>query len=448
MALIAPPPNIAEIISKDPIEFSELIKKAQTSDFQKILQLANYDYMHWDKVRYYRPMPKGISPEEIWLFLKISRESNKKTVPFFDKNNDPFSYWVPDSLLKILHEIDLGVGGSIITDRPGSPPPKEEYIVSSLMEEAIASSQLEGAATTRRVAKEMLRSGRKPKDRSEQMILNNWESMKYIRNNRNKKFTPERLLQLHGILTVDTLTNPEEAGRLRTSDDIIVEYNQQTVHIPPKALSLRKRIEELCDFANYDDEENWIHPVLKAAMIHFRLAYDHPFTDGNGRTARQLMYWYLLSRKYFLFEYLTISKYFIQAPGRYVRSYLYTETDGNDLTYFLLFNLKAITRAIFELRKYIVRKQQEVTSANESLKSFKGLNARQKILLHHAIGHPTTEYTFETHKSRHAIVYQTARNDLLSLVKKGFLKKEKQGKEFLFFPTIKLMNKLRASEEG
>ena len=72
-------------------------------------------------------------------------------------------------------------------------------------------------------------------------------------------------------------------------------------------------------------------------MIHFRLAYDHPFTDGNGRTARQLMYWYLLSRKYFLFEYLAISKYFIQSPGRYVRSYLFTETDGNDLTLFSSF---------------------------------------------------------------------------------------------------------------
>ncbi len=444
MVLIAPPPKIGEILSQDPTGISELMKKAQTQDFQKILQLANYHYMHWHKVRYYRPMPEGVSPEEIWFFLKLGRESNKKNVPFFDKNNNPFSYWVPDSLLKILHEIDLGVGGTIRTDRPGFPPPKEEYIVSSLMEEAIASSQLEGAGTTRQVAKEMLRSGRKPKDKSEQMILNNWESMNYIRHNRNKKFTPERLLQLHSILTLDTMKNPEEAGRLRTSDDIEVEYNQQTVHIPPLAISLKERIEKLCDFANRDDEENWIHPVLKAAMIHFRLAYDHPFTDGNGRTARQLMYWYLLSRKYFLFEYLAISKYFIQSPGRYVRSYLYTESDGNDLTYFLLFNLRAIRRAILELRRYIVRKQEEVASANDSLKSLRGLNPRQKILLHHAIGHPTNLYTIETHKNRHAIVYQTARNDLLSLVKKGFLRKEKQGKEFVFSPTKKILNKFRS----
>ena len=448
MALIAPPPNLGEIISQNPTGFSEMMKKTQTPDFQKILQLANYHYMHWHKVRYYRPMPQGVSPEEIWLFIKLGRESNKKNVPFFDKNNNPFSYWVPDSLLKILHEIDLGVGGAISPDRPGTPSPKEEYIVSSLMEEAIASSQLEGAATTRQVAKEMLRSGRKPKDKSEQMILNNWESMNYIRNNRHEKFTPERLLQLHSILTIDTLGNPEEAGRVRTSDDIFVEYNQQTVHIPPKASSLRERIEKLCDFANHDDEENWIHPVLKAAMIHFRLAYDHPFTDGNGRTARQLMYWYLLSRKYFLFEYLAISKYFIQSPGRYVRSYLFTETDDNDLTYFLLFNLRAIRRAILELRKYIVRKQEVVASANETLKSLRGLNSRQKILLHHAIGHPTNMYTIEIHKSRHAIVYQTARNDLLSLVKKGFLKKEKQGKEFVFFPTMKIMKKLQPGKKS
>ena len=46
----------------------------------------------------------------------------------------------------------------------------QRYLVNSLMEEAIRSSQLEGATTTRRVAKELLRSGREPKDRGERMI--------------------------------------------------------------------------------------------------------------------------------------------------------------------------------------------------------------------------------------------------------------------------------------
>jgi Fic family protein len=55
------------------------------------------------------------------------------------------------------------------------------------MEEAITSSQLEGAATTREVAKEMIREGRQPRDRSERMILNNYLTMQRIGAIRNDK---------------------------------------------------------------------------------------------------------------------------------------------------------------------------------------------------------------------------------------------------------------------
>jgi hypothetical protein len=51
----------------------------------------------------------------------------------------------------------------------------------SLMDEAIASSQIEGAATTRKKAKEMLRENRPPKNRSEKMIANNYITIKRIR---------------------------------------------------------------------------------------------------------------------------------------------------------------------------------------------------------------------------------------------------------------------------
>jgi Fic family protein len=408
--------------------------------------MGNQRYLHWHKFRYYQPVPDGITHEELWIFLKMGREVNKKFVPIQDKNEELFTYWVPDSLFKLLHEIDMFGGGTITVARPGILPAKEQYIVSSLMEEAIASSQLEGAATTRQVAKEMLRTGREPIDRSEQMILNNWETMQYIREHRNEKFTPKRILDLHKIITAKTLQEPEEEGRFRTSDDIIVEYNRETIHIPPRANTLGERIQRLCNFANQDQEENWIHPVFKGAMIHFALAYDHPFVDGNGRTARALMYWYMLSRNYMLFEYMAISRYIQRSPAKYVQAFLFTETDSNDLTYFLFYNLKAMRRALDDLRKYIERKQREVADSNVQLRNLRGLNPRQKALVYHAISHPLATYTFEAHRSHHAVVYQTARQDLLDLAKQGYLEKEKQGKEFVFFPSKKIGEKLRKSK--
>jgi Fic family protein len=96
---------------------------------------------------------------------------------------------------------------------------RDRYLVSSLIEEAITSSQLEGAATTREVAKEMLRSGRSPQDRNERMILNNFHVMQRIRELRNEPLTPELILVMHQIVSKGTLDEPGAAGRLRRANE-------------------------------------------------------------------------------------------------------------------------------------------------------------------------------------------------------------------------------------
>jgi len=108
---------------------------------------------------------------------------------------------------------------------------------SSLLEEAITSSQLEGAATTSRVARSMLRSGRKPANRYERMILNNYHGLEYVREIRDRRMSPALLLDLHRVLTEETLEDPEQAGRLRTaSDDVVVHAPDGTIlHDPPAA---------------------------------------------------------------------------------------------------------------------------------------------------------------------------------------------------------------------
>ncbi|MGH7232469.1 MAG: Fic family protein [Nitrospiraceae bacterium] len=443
MSIIEKPPDLKNLV--EGLHLPSLLTKASQPLFQEVIRKANDNYHHWDKFKHYS-LPSGLSHTELWTYIKFSRSTNKRGAPIYDKEGNQFFYWIPDSLLKALNEIDRWSGGNITLDHPDGLAPKEKYIVSSLMEEAIASSQLEGAATTRQVAKEMLRSGRKPRNVSEQMILNNWETMQYVRNNRKSPLSPESLFAIHKLVTQATLKEPDEAGRLRTTDDIVVEYNGEVVHVPPKADTLPERIDALCKFFNENGDNNWIHPVIKGAMVHFWLAYDHPFTDGNGRTARALMYWYLLSRDYLLFEYLAFSRYIVRAPGRYVRAYLYTETDDNDMTYFFAYQLRAIQRAFYELREYLKRKQEEIVSASTLLKNYRGLNLRQKSLVYNAIRHPERQYTIQEHKNIQGIVYETARNDLIDLASKGFLKKVMQGREFVFLPSGRIVEKLRLNE--
>ena len=101
------------------------------------------------------------------------------------------------------------------------------------------------------------------------------------------------------------------------------------------ASNCTERMGLMCDFANSKTPEGFVHPVLRSIILHFWLAYDHPFVDGNGRVARALFYWSMLRHGYWLFEFVSISQIILKAPVKYGRAFLYTETDDNDLTYFI-----------------------------------------------------------------------------------------------------------------
>ena len=155
------------------------------------------------------------------------------------------------------------------------------------MEEAITSSQLEGAATTREVAKDLIRTGRKPRDNSEQMILNNFRTMQKIREWKDLPLTPELVFDIHRLVTDNTMEDPTAAGRLRREDEkrVVADDTGEVYHDPPDARELPARLEAMCAFANGATPDNFIHPAVRAVLLHFWLAYDHPFVDGNKRIA-------------------------------------------------------------------------------------------------------------------------------------------------------------------
>jgi Fic family protein len=350
-----------------------------------------------------------------------------------------------DPVLERLSRIDREASGQIaLPEQVTSRETRDRYIVNSLIEEAITSSQLEGAATTREVAKEMLRTGRNPVNRSERMILNNFQAIQYIREIKGESLTPALVIDLHRRITAGTLAPASDYFR-KPGDGIGVYDNDtsQLLHRPPPAEEIPARLEALCRFANEGVSKGYLHPVLKAIILHFWLAYDHPFVDGNGRTARALFYWSMISQGYWLFEYVSISSILRKAPARYARAFLYTETDDNDLTYFLLAQLRVVEEAIAALHQYLQRKVQEVKTATALIKHREEFNHRQVALLSHALRHPGTVYTVESHRNSHNVSYQTARTDLLELAKKHLLKKGKRGKAFVFFAEFDLEGRLR-----
>ena len=427
------PPPLQELLERcgglqETLSLLSLVASAAESD----------RYLHWDELRH-RPPPQGLSHEQWWLAEKLTRRPTP--LPLLASDHQPFWFSQPPVLLQGLHQIDMQAGiNAVAPQGVSSRSSRDRYLLSSLMEEAITSSQMEGAATTRDVAKSMIRSRRPPRDRSERMILNNFLTMQRIRELREQPLTPELVLDLNRLVTKGTLDDPDRllgeefAGRLRPpGKEVVVDDVYGTVfHVPPAAEELPGRLEELCRFANGETPKVFIHPVVRAIALHFWLAYDHPFCDGNGRTARALFYWAMLHQGYWLFEFISISSVINKARGQYERSFLFSESDDNDFTYFLLAQLKVIQQAIASLHTYLERKAGEVGALQQRLDGMEGLNHRQLALLRHALSHSGFRYSVLSHQNSHGVSHQTARSDLQKLATRGLLTAGKDGRREVF----------------
>lgn len=410
-----------------------------------LLSKANREHLAWEKFRF-QPMPQGLDPKLAWALLKFARQANLERLPLEFARGRSFSFSLTKPFLLGLRYVDTH-GAGVVASHEAMPsgPQKDRMVINGLIEEAISSSQIEGANTTRKAAKAMIESQRAPKNRDERMVLNNFLAMERLEEWKDRPLDEAFLLELHRVLTQGTLEDPGQEGRFRhDADDIVVldKMTGEAVHVPPKEEEMRRQLKQLCTFANANDDDE-IHPFVKASVLHFSLAYIHPFADGNGRSARALFYWYLLRKNYWMFKFLPISLQIKKKGWRpgYDRAFQHVETDEGDLTYFLLYKLRLARNAIEDFIQYIQKKQKEASALKQRLIESETINPRQLELIHFMQKNPTVEMDLRTHQDRNRVVYETARTDLSDLVKKGILKQARAGKKFIFvrgerFPSI------------
>lgn len=401
---------------------TQTMKMLGNPEVRLLMKNINDEYLYWDKTKY---KPTEFDPKVLWSLVKYSRSIPQKNIMF---NKYQFTYYQTDYISKLLHQFDMNFGGQLGANSVLPEKDKQAYLISSIMEEAISSSQIEGANTTRKRAKDMLRKGISPKTKSEKMIVNNYHTIQYIVNNKSDDLSVENLLYIHGLISKGTLDEAELEGKFRNSNDVVV-MNYATsdiVHTPPKYQELSCLVEELTKFFNKDEEE-FIHPLIKGVIIHFMIGWIHPFADGNGRTARALFYWYLLKKGYWLTEYLSISKIIQDTKVQYEKAYLYTETDENDLNYFLTYNFKVMDKAFESLKKYIQRKQQQQIETAKFVQ-ISGVNERQAQILKLIYDNPEVTLSVKDLENRYVISEFTARKDLKELVQLDYLQKIKVNK--------------------
>lgn len=409
------------MLEKPPvIDDNDLLKAMvlpMREDVVGIVDKINDSYKYWDVVKYEKT-PQGVTAHDLWVNVKAVRVRNMITV--WRKYRIRLA--ITNEMQRQCHEFDMNFGGSWGDTQLSADENKEHYLVSSLMEEAIFSSQMEGAATTRVVAKEMLRKNVTPKDKSQQMISNNYQTIRYIVEHKDTPLSEKELLHIHRLMTENTLTNAEDAGRFRINNDVVVEekITHETVHVPPSYEEIPEFVKDLCAFFNEKKSKTFIHPIIRGVIIHFMIAYMHPFVDGNGRTARALFYWYMLKQKYWLTEYLSISRVIAKSKKAYEKAFLYTEADDKDMGYFVAYNLRVLELSFRQLQGYIKKKQDEKKAANTFLRLGE-INDRQAQIIKMYVDNPKEVLTVKDIQNEFFVSATTAKTDIVGLMNRGLL---------------------------
>ena len=412
--------------------------------------LDDPEYRPWEYYFRAEPVPEGLSREAWWYAVRTARASTSRPTPFVMKDGTRLTFNLPDRFLRLNEEITAQARGQV--ELPGEVATqgmRDRYLINSLYEEAITSSQMEGASTTRRDAKKMLREKKDPRDRSERMILNNFLALEYVRDHLGEELTPEFICGVHRIVTDGTLDEAEDAGRLQRQGEERIriygsEGDDQLLHVPPPAEELPERLKRLCDFANGVGEyaSQYVPPLVRALIVHFMMGYDHYFVDGNGRTARVIAQWVMLREGFFLMDFVPVSRLLRTAPAQYARSFLEVEQDEGDLTYFLIWHAQIILRGICELHDYLARKSKEMEQVKHLLR-LTDLNNRQIGVIEEALKNSAITVTAAAHANKFRVTPQTAHADLRGLEDGGYLMRTKRGRSFEWYPVTDLQRRVR-----
>lgn len=399
-------------------------------------------YLPFEDLRY-RWAP-GLDARLCWALVKRARAAQYINLLPLGEPPQWGKYLLTPSARKTLSAVDLQTTSASLECMTGQIGERSHfsYLLNDLIEdEVIASSQLEGAATTTRVAKDMLKYQRQPRTPDERMVMGNYRMMNFAWENRYQPLSVDLIAAMHRVGVEGIDDAQYSPGFFRTNDEVVVQDGEgNTVHTPPPAVGLVMRLQRLVRWINQPlgspQERDYLHPLIKAITLHFSLGYEHPFRDGNGRVARALFYWFMFKHEFSAFRYIAISPLLRNAPVKYGRSYLHSEADELDLTYFIEFQCSVIQRAVSRFTD-VYRKSLAYTEDFErwlmASGFFERLTQRQRALYQVAKSGVAKEFTASNVREHLGCSCSTAMSALNGLVGLQVFEKRKMGSEWVFF---------------
>lgn len=390
--------------------------------------LTDQRYLNKREIMY--RLPSSVPISEFWPELLKARKNIKVELPFLDKDEQNMWFCMIPYLNEKLDEIDKIARTDVFNQIPDKM--KDTIIFDALVDEAFNSSVIEGAFSTKKRSKEMIKNKEIPTNKSEQMISNNHEALVFALENIHKPINEEIILAIYRIVTQNTLDTENQVQKYRDDAVFIFDPNlSEPIYEGPNYQKVQLLMDSLIDFINREDD---LHPIIKSAIIHFYFVYVHPFFDGNGRTARCIAYMYLIQNGYDAFKFFSLSSLVKEERNKYYKAIKDVEDNESDITYFIMFYNNMILKSVANILTRLKKELGKTIILYGITESGIVLSKRQKRAIN-AFIKKDKEITIAEYAKKYKVVYQTARMDLLRLEEIGVLAKTKVGKKFVYTVT-------------
>lgn len=370
----------------------------------------------------FRIQQQGKLPAD-WSDLAKKVVVNRKvgSIPLFMPSIDKKFWLFPsDSLIRKVNDIE-GLGLALYNRINQQALFREAFFIDSSVEEAITSAIYEGAHSTRAQAQQLIASGKKPKNKDEWMLVNNFRAMKWVHEHRKEPVSEKVVLQLHRIVTENTMDGDDAnfSGKFR-NDKVFVGPHEGIAHD-----LIGQAIEEARVLAT--ENARYIHPLIRGILVHYFTAYIHPFFDGNGRTARALFYFQAMGNGLNYVQLLSVSAYLKEHGTQYEKTFEKVVSNGLDVTYFVDFCLDSIHSALMAVSKKVAY----LLKINQLKESF-GLTLNQIGLLQRMALQRFRTVSIEEYAVQIKMSREVARQELKSLAELGVIEGEKSGKKLIY----------------
>jgi Fic family protein len=247
------------------------------------------------------------SADAVDELLRLVGSTMTVALPLADFNGQPLCY------LPNLAPLSGNGMKQMLRTRPGNT----SFGLEAMADEIEASLSIESIRTSRHSIRRIL-AGYAPQNEAESRVFGMKRGLEFIAQKENR-ITEENLHRLYQCSIGDFLP-PEDrlaSGQLYRHDAVYV-VGGKVQHQGLPAAQLPRAMAQLIAFANADDTVDELH---KASILHFYLAYLHPYFDGNGRAARLLHLWYLVQKGYSSALFIPFSRYIEASRRDYYRAY-------------------------------------------------------------------------------------------------------------------------------